>query len=112
VFVPKIPSCTVADLARAVAPEAKIEIIGIRPGEKLHEVLISEDEARQTVEMPDMYVVQPAEALWFGRDWEAKGSLLKDDFRYASNTNTDWLSVEQIKKIIAPIEADYLAGRL
>jgi len=102
----------VADLARAVAPEAKIEIIGIRPGEKLHEVLISEDEARQTVEMPDMYVVQPAEALWFGRDWEAKGSLLKDDFRYASNTNTDWLSVEQIKKIIAPIEADYLAGRL
>ena len=75
VFVPKIPSCTVADLARAVAPEAKIDIIGIRPGEKLHEVLISEDEARQTVEMPDMYVVQPAESLWFGRDWESKGNL-------------------------------------
>ncbi len=98
VFVPKIPSCTVADLARAIAPEAKIEIIGIRPGEKLHEVLISEDEARQTVEMPDMYVVQPAEALWFGRDWETKGRLLKDDFRYASNTNTQWLDVEQIKQ--------------
>jgi UDP-N-acetylglucosamine 4,6-dehydratase len=112
VFVPKIPSCTVTDLARAVAPEAKIEIIGIRPGEKLHEVLISEDEARQTVELPDMYVVQPAESLWFGRDWEAKGKLLSDDFRYASNTNTQWLNVEQIRKIIAPIEADYLAGKL
>jgi len=112
VFVPKIPSCTVSDLARAVAPDAKIEIIGIRPGEKLHEVLISEDEARQTVEMPDMYVVQPAEALWFGRDWESRGKLLSDEFRYASNTNTEWLDVEQIKMIIAPIEADYLAGRL
>jgi UDP-N-acetylglucosamine 4,6-dehydratase len=112
VFVPKIPSCTVADLARAVAPDAKIEIIGIRPGEKLHEVLISEDEARQTVELPDMYVVQPAESLWFGRDWENKGNLLSDDFRYASNTNTQWLDVEQIRKIIAPIEADYMAGKL
>jgi UDP-N-acetylglucosamine 4,6-dehydratase len=112
VFVPKIPSCTVADLARAVAPDAKIEIIGIRPGEKLHEVLISEDEARQTVELPDMYVVQPAESLWFGRDWETKGILLSDEFRYASNTNTQWLDVEQIRKIIAPIEADYMAGKL
>ncbi len=112
VFVPKIPSCTIFDLAKAIAPDAQIDNIGIRPGEKLHEVLISEDEARQTVEMPDMYVVQPAETLWFGRDWEARGSLLKDGFRYASNTNTQWLSVDQIKSIIAPIEADYLAGKL
>jgi UDP-N-acetylglucosamine 4,6-dehydratase/5-epimerase len=112
VFVPKIPSCTIFDLAKAIAPEAQIDIIGIRPGEKLHEVLISEDEARQTVEMPDMYVVQPAETLWFGRDWEARGSLLKDGFRYASNTNTEWLSVDQIKSIIAPIEVDYMAGKL
>jgi UDP-N-acetylglucosamine 4,6-dehydratase len=112
VFVPKIPSMKVSDLARAIAPNAKIDFIGIRPGEKLHEVLISEDEARQTVELKDMYVVQPAESLWFGRDWEAKGKLLSDEFRYASNTNTEWLNVEQIGKIIAPIEADYLAGKL
>ncbi|MCX6055488.1 MAG: UDP-N-acetylglucosamine 4,6-dehydratase (inverting) [Chloroflexi bacterium] len=112
VFVPKIPSMTVADLARAIAPKAKMEIIGIRPGEKLHEVLISDDEARQTVELEDMYVVQPAEALWFGRDWESKGKLLADDFRYASNTNTEWLNLEQIRSIIAPIEADFLAGKL
>lgn len=112
VFVPKIPSMTVTDLARAIAPEATIEYIGIRPGEKLHEVLISEDEARQTVELEDMYVVQPAESFWFGRDWETKGKLLDDGFRYASNTNDQWLNVEQIQKIIAPIEADYLAGKL
>lgn len=112
VFVPKIPSMTVTDLAKAIAPNASIEYIGIRPGEKLHEVLISEDEARQTVELDDMYVVQPAESLWFGRGWETKGKLLEDGFRYASNTNTQWLNVEEISKIIAPIEADYLSGKL
>ena len=112
VFVPKIPSMKVIDLARAIAPKVKVEIIGIRPGEKLHEVLISDDEARQTIELPDMYVVQPAESLWFGRDWESKGTHLPDGFRYASNTNEQWLNVEQISKIIDPIEADYLAGKL
>jgi UDP-N-acetylglucosamine 4,6-dehydratase len=112
VFVPKIPSMTVIDLARAIAPKAKIDIVGIRPGEKLHEVLISDDEARQTVELSDMYVVQPAESLWFGRDWESKGKMLPEGFRFASNTNDQWLNVDQISQIIAPIEADYLAGKL
>ncbi len=111
-FVPKIPSMTVMDLARAVAPEADVNVIGIRPGEKLHEVLISEDEARTTVELDDMFVVQPAEALWFGYDWEKLGRSLEDGFRYASNTNDEWLSIEDIQKIIAPIEADYLKGTL
>ena len=107
VFVPKIPSMTVADLAKAVAPKARVNIIGIRPGEKLHEVLISEDEARTVIELDDMYVVQPAEALWFGHDWAKIGKSISDEFRYASNTNTDWLNVEQIKKIIEPIERDF-----
>ena len=104
VFVPKIPSMKVIDLAKAVAPNAKVNIIGIRPGEKLHEVLISEDEARTVVELDDMYVVQPAEALWFGHAWVNSGKRIDDEFRYASNTNTDWLSVEQIKEIVAPFE--------
>ena len=112
VFVPKIPSMSIIDLAKAIAPEAKVNVVGIRPGEKLHEVLISEDEARTTVELEDMYVVQPAEALWFGRDWEKQGRLISDEFRYASNTNSTWLDVSQINSIIAPIEQDYLAGKL
>ena len=112
VFVPKIPSMTIVDLAKTIAPQAEIKVVGIRPGEKLHEVLISEDEARTTVELEDMFVVQPAEALWFGRDWENKGKLITDDYRYASNTNEEWLTVDQIKTIITPIENDYLAGKL
>lgn len=106
VFVPKIPSMKVIDLAKAVAPDAKINIIGIRPGEKLHEVLISEDEARTVVELEDMYVVQPAEALWFGHAWARSGTRIADEFRYASNTNTDWLSVDQIKEIVEPFDGD------
>ena len=112
VFVPKIPSMKVVDLAHAVAPDAKINTIGIRPGEKLHEVLISDDESRSTVEMDDMYVVQPAEALWFGRDWQNRGKPLADEFRYASNTNTEWLSIPQIREIIRPIEEGYRQGTL
>lgn len=110
VFVPKIPSMTIGDLAKAVAPEAKIEVIGIRPGEKLHEVLISEDEARTTVEMNDMFVVQPGEALWFGRDWEKQGKVLDDGFRYASNTNISWLSIDEIRRIIEPIKLEMDQG--
>ncbi|OQX62943.1 MAG: UDP-N-acetylglucosamine 4,6-dehydratase (inverting) [Anaerolinea sp. 4484_236] len=106
VFVPKIPSTTILDLAKAIAPEAEVEIIGIRPGEKLHEVLISEDEARSTVETDDMYIVQPAEAFWFGYSWQQKGKLLKGGFRYSSDNNTEWLDIDGIKKFVAPFEKD------
>jgi UDP-N-acetylglucosamine 4,6-dehydratase len=113
VFVPKIPSMKVVDLATAVAPGTEISVVGIRPGEKLHEVLISEDEVRVTVEMPDMYVVLPALSYWsqtLSEEWEHQGSLLQDGFRYTSNTNSDWLSIEQIREIVAPIELDYGEG--
>ena len=68
VFVPKIPSMAVKDLAMAISPDAEIVYTGIRPGEKLHEVLISDDEARNTIEMDDMFVVQPSGVTWFGRE--------------------------------------------
>jgi UDP-N-acetylglucosamine 4,6-dehydratase len=112
VFVPKIPSMKVVDIARVIAPGAELEEIGIRPGEKLHEVLIHEDEARLTVELNDMFVVQPSEALWFGHAWQDKGKPLPDGFRFASDNNTEWLTVDQIKDIVALIEAEQIAGRI
>jgi UDP-N-acetylglucosamine 4,6-dehydratase len=112
VFIPKIPSTKVTDLAKAIAPDAKLNIIGIRPGEKLHEVLISEDEARNTVELDTMYVVQPAEAIWFGYSWQDKGKMLKEGFSYSSDNNTEWLDVEGIKKYIAPFEELFAQGKL
>ena len=111
VFVPKIPSTTIVDLAKAIAPDAEIDVIGIRPGEKLHEVLISEDEARSTVELEDMYVVQPAEAFWFGYEWQQEGKSLPDEYRYASNTNTEWLDIAQIQDIVAPIAKEMEAEK-
>jgi len=101
VFVPKIPSMKMVDLAKAIAPDARIKVIGIRPGEKLHEVLISKDEARTTVELKDMYVVQPAEALWFGHYWSDAGKPLPDGFKYASDNNSVWLSLDEINEMVA-----------
>ncbi len=104
VFVPKIPSTKVTDLAKAIAPKAELEIIGIRPGEKLHEALISEDEARHTIELEKMFVVQPAEATWFGYSWKDRGKTLPEGFYYSSDNNSEWLDVEGIKNYIAPFE--------
>ncbi len=112
VFVPKIPSMKMFDLAKAIAPDSEVEISGIRPGEKLHEVLISEDETRTTVEMEDMFVIQPAEAFWFGRDWEKQGNMLPDGFRYASNTNPQWLTLDQLRAMVEPFEMAYEKGSL
>jgi UDP-N-acetylglucosamine 4,6-dehydratase len=112
VFVPKIPSMKMTDLAKAMAPEAEIKIIGIRPGEKLHESLISEDEARNTLELPDMYVVQPSGAeLWFGHAWQEKGVPVPDGFVYNSGTNTHWLDVEGIMAFIKPIEEEFAEAK-
>lgn len=112
VFVPKLPSTTITDLARAMAPEAELDVIGIRPGEKLHEVLISEDEARTAVELDDMYVLQPAQGPWFVRSWDGKGKPLPDGFHYASNENDQVLNVSEIQEIVAPIAAEWQAGKL
>jgi UDP-N-acetylglucosamine 4,6-dehydratase len=108
VFVPKIPSTRIVDIARVIAPHAALEVIGIRPGEKLHEVLIHEDEARSTIEMKDMFVVQPSEAFWFGHDWQDKGNQLADGFRYASDANSEWLTVEQIQDLVTAYENSHV----
>ena len=112
VFVPKIPSTKVVDLASAIAPDARLNIIGIRPGEKLHEVLISQDEARNTIELDRMYVIQPTEAIWFGYSWQNRGRKLADGYHFSSDNNTEWLDVSGIKTFIAPFEELFEQGRL
>jgi UDP-N-acetylglucosamine 4,6-dehydratase len=104
VFIPKIPSMKIVDLARVIAPQAEFDVVGIRPGEKLHEVLIHEDEARSTIELSDMFIVQPTAELWFGHEWHETGKVLPDGYRYSSDANDTWLSIDQIREIIAPFE--------
>jgi UDP-N-acetylglucosamine 4,6-dehydratase/5-epimerase len=111
VFVPKIPSMKVIDLARAIAPDATISVIGIRPGEKLHEVLISEDEARNAVERETMFVVKPPETLW-ERSLQYDGKPLAEGFRYSSDNNHDWLDIAGIQRLIEPFERLHANGRL
>lgn len=106
VFIPKIPSTKIIDIAQVIAPSVKWDVIGIRPGEKLHELLIHEDEARSTIELEDMFVVQPSVSSWFGYDWQEKGKPLPEGYRYASNTNPFWLNESQIQDFTAPIEEE------
>lgn len=102
IFVPKIPSMKVTDLAKAIAPECKIEVVGIRPGEKLHEAMIMEDDARHTVEFDTYYVIQPEFPFWSAKYAEG-GKELKDEFSYTSDVNEDWLTVEQLRELAEEI---------
>jgi UDP-N-acetylglucosamine 4,6-dehydratase/5-epimerase len=98
-------------LACAIAPDAQIDIIGIRPGEKLHEDLLSEDEARNAVERNGMYIIKPPETLW-NRNQHYQGQPLPEGFTYTSDNNSEWLDVEGIKKYIAPFEEAFANGTL
>jgi UDP-N-acetylglucosamine 4,6-dehydratase len=102
IFVPKIPSYRIVDIARAIAPECRHEIVGIRPGEKVHEEMITETDALNAVEFDDYYVILPATPLWdVGRFMEAFGGKpCQKGFRYSSGTNTQWLSLEEIRALI------------
>jgi UDP-N-acetylglucosamine 4,6-dehydratase len=99
VFVPKIPSMRIVDLAEAVAPGCEVEFVGIRPGEKLHEALISRDESRYTLEMEDMFVIQPVHPWWEPANC-GQGKPLPDGFKYASDTNERWLTIEELCQMI------------
>jgi UDP-N-acetylglucosamine 4,6-dehydratase/5-epimerase len=102
VFVPKIPSMKVLDLANAIAPNCKIEEIGIRPGEKLHETLISEGEVNHSLDVDDMFVIQPMHPWWEKGNWVGKS--LAEDWCYCSDKNDNWLSIPQLKEIVAEFE--------
>lgn len=101
IFVPKIPTANIMDVAKAIAPQCKIEVKGIRPGEKLHEVLISEDDGRKTLEYPDRFVIQPDFAWWGdSKPRKSGGEPVKEGFVYASNNNPIKLSAPEIKNIV------------
>lgn len=98
IFVPKIPSMNIMDLAKAICPECEIDIIGIRPGEKLHEAMIMEDDARHTREFDTYYVIQP-EFPWWNYE-KVLGEALPDGFCYSSETNSEWLTINDLEQII------------
>jgi UDP-N-acetylglucosamine 4,6-dehydratase len=103
IFVPKIPSMNIMDVAKVVAPECRTEIIGIRPGEKLHEIMITPDDAYNTVEFDDHYVIQPASEWWDGRKYagETGGKPVPEGFQYSSDRNTMWLKPEELEALLA-----------
>jgi len=99
IFVPKIPSMRVTDLAEVIAPGCEQREIGIRPGEKLHETLLSEDDSRHSLELPETYVITPMHPWWKEHE-VAPGKPLPEDFRYGSETNSDWLTRNQLRTLI------------
>jgi UDP-N-acetylglucosamine 4,6-dehydratase len=99
IFVPKIPSMKLLDMAQAIAPDCQIDCVGIRPGEKLHEVLLSEDEARNAIERDDMFVIPPAQSWWRRENWK-NDVPLPEGFRYSSDSNSRWLTAEDLYKVV------------
>jgi UDP-N-acetylglucosamine 4,6-dehydratase len=106
IFVPKIPSMNIVDLARAIAPECRLDVIGIRPGEKLHETMVPEDDARNTFEYDDCYIIRAqaangaGQANGNGHTNGTGGKRCPDGFRYSSDTNARWLTVEELRRLM------------
>ena len=105
IFVPKIPSMKIVDVAKYVAPDLPYNIIGIRPGEKVHESLISEDESRQTYELDDRYVIGPSFSHWNSEHIKKRGGeLLSEGFSYTSDNNSDWLDQKSLSQLLDQTE--------
>jgi FlaA1/EpsC-like NDP-sugar epimerase len=102
IFVPKIPSYRILDVATAIAPKTKPVIVGIRPGEKLHEEMITEMDSYQTFEFEKYYVLKPAVPTWSDHDYleKFKGKAVEQGFRYSSGNNSRFLSVDEIRQQI------------
>ncbi|OPY90458.1 MAG: UDP-N-acetylglucosamine 4,6-dehydratase (inverting) [Syntrophaceae bacterium PtaU1.Bin231] len=108
IFVPRIPSMRIVDLAEAIAPECRHEIVGIRPGEKLHETLIGEDDARNTVEFNECYIIQPnSDARKELCNGNGDRGSVPDGFCYTSKNNKQWMTVGELKQLVDMIADDY-----
>ena len=104
IFVPKLPSMNIVDLAEAIAPGVKTEVVGIRPGEKLHEVMVPEDDARSTIELKDRYVVLSSVTDPKTSKWTNQGQKCEDGFKYSSDLNDKWLTIEELRDMLKPFE--------
>jgi FlaA1/EpsC-like NDP-sugar epimerase len=102
IFVPKIPSYRITDVAEAIAPNARQEIVGIRPGEKLHEEMITETDSLNTIELDKYYVICPSTPIWSMDDYinAFKGRKVPYGFEYNSGTNDEWLTVDDLRQQI------------
>jgi UDP-N-acetylglucosamine 4,6-dehydratase (inverting) len=102
IFVPKIPSYRIVDVAEAIAPGCRLEVVGIRPGEKLHEEMITETDAMNAIEFDRYFVILPSSPLWDITQFTANfsGEPCQADFRYNSGSNSDWLTVAEIRALI------------
>ncbi|MFA7345831.1 MAG: UDP-N-acetylglucosamine 4,6-dehydratase (inverting) [Terrimicrobiaceae bacterium] len=102
IFVPKIPSYKITDVAQAIAPECKMDIIGIRPGEKLHEEMITETDGLSALEFENHFIIQPSMPLWDAHDYCSKfhGKIRQGAFKYSSDNNTEWLGIEEIRNFV------------
>lgn len=105
IFVPKIPSMRLVDVARTVAPEAQWEVVGVRPGEKLHEILITREEAPRTKEFATHYMIEPQHSFWDPAHVQ-DGKPVAEDFEYRSDTNPTWLTPEELKACISDLQVE------
>src|SRR5690554_3816212 len=99
IFVPKIPSMKITDLAKAIVPGCEQEIVGIRPGEKLHEVLITKEDSRHSLEFDNYFIIKP-EFKWWKATNHKDGRILEDGFEYTSDKNEEWLSIEELREML------------
>lgn len=104
-YVPKIPSTSIVDLARAIAPDAQIEEVGIRPGEKLHEEMISESDSPRTIEFDDHYVILPVLAEW-GEKIPGGGTPMEPGTAYRSDRNDRWMDVDELREVLASLSPE------
>ena len=105
-FVSKIPSVTIKQLANVIGPECEHKVIGIRPGEKLHETLISEDDARLSIEFENHYIIQPTHSIWNPQNYlqQGSGNPCSEGFHYSSDENDWWLSDEEILSLVQNVK--------
>ncbi len=106
-YVHKCPSFKVTDLAKAMCPNCEKTNVGIRPGEKLHEVMITEEDSGNTYEYDDHYIIYPNLDWWKNINVKPGGKLVEPSFRYASNSNTEWLSVEDLRELLEKMDIVY-----